>query len=322
MNRIVKQRGLPGTWSPEPEAYESQHAWLARKAAAEGFVLLKNEAHILPLKPGCSVALYGAGASKTVKGGTGSGDVNERYSVSIFEGLKRAGLSVTTEAWITAYERCYDQARAAWKQSILDKLHGSMRELDFFSAYSTTPFFTPVGDAVSPTETDTAIYVLSRVAGEGADRFAAPGDYFLRPEEHQMLADICAIYPRVILLVNTGGVVDLSFLDEFPQIQALLVISQPGMEGGNAVADVLLGKVNHSGKRTPGLTAMRTTPTPLHSPTTTATSSKSGMKRESMWATAILTPSVSLCATASARVSPIPPSPGRQPHPRSAPTVP
>ena len=250
MNRIVKQRGLPGTGNPEPEAYELQHAALARKAAAEGFVLLKNEAHTLPLKPGCSVALYGAGASKTVKGGTGSGDVNERYSVSIYEGLKRAGLSVTTEAWIAAYDRRYDQARAAWKQSILDKVHGSAQEMDFFSAYSTTPFSTPVGDAVSPTETDTAIYVLSRVAGEGADRFAAPGDYFLRPEEHQMLADICAVYSRVILLVNTGGVVDLSFLDEFPQIQALLVISQPGMEGGNAVADVLLGKVNPSGKLT------------------------------------------------------------------------
>ena len=250
MKRIVLPRSLTGTVNPEPQAYEIQHAALARKAAAEGFVLLKNEADTLPLKPGKPVALYGAGASRTIKGGTGSGDVNERYSVSIYEGLKNAGLSITTEAWIAAYDRCYDQARAAWKQEILEKAAGGPKGLEFFFAYSTTPFLSPVGDAVVPTDTDTAIYVLSRVAGEGADRFAAPGDYFLQPEEHQMLADICAVYPRVILLVNTGGVVDLSFLDEFPQIQALLVISQPGMEGGNAVADVLLGKVNPSGKLT------------------------------------------------------------------------
>ena len=122
----------------------------------------------------------------------------------------------------------------------------------FFDVYSTTPFIMPTGDPVKKPEegenTDIAIYVLSRVAGEGADRNAAAGDYYLKEDEHQMLADLCAYYKDVIVVVNAGGQVELSFMDEFENIKALLVIVQPGMEGGNAFADVISGKVNPSGK--------------------------------------------------------------------------
>lgn len=250
--RKIISFSLPGIPTPEPQDWEITHAALARKAAADGIVLLKNDGGMLPLKKGSKIALYGAGAVQTVKGGTGSGDVNERKSVTIAEGLRNAGYSLTTEDWLSQYASLYQAARQAWKGEILRKNAeaGGGGGLDFFIAYSTTPFSLPAGPAVSETDTDTAVYVLSRVAGEGADRQAAPGDYYLSREEHQLLSDICRLYPNVVVILNTGGVMDLSFLEAFPSIRALLYVVQPGMDGGNAVADVLSGAVTPSGKLT------------------------------------------------------------------------
>ena len=104
MMRKIKERSFSGHLSQEPEEYEKIHARISRKAAAEGIVLLKNEDRLLPVRKGSRIALFGAGASRTVKGGTGSGDVNERESVSIFRGLKDAGYVITTEEWIAEYE--------------------------------------------------------------------------------------------------------------------------------------------------------------------------------------------------------------------------
>ena len=252
MTRILKERSFSGTTNPEIQPWETEHRKVARRAAAEGIVLLKNEDHILPLKRGSSVAIYGAGAGKTIKGGTGSGDVNEREKISICQGMKNAGFQVTTENWIESYEKIYDKARQDWKNDILSRAGEGADTMDFFAVYSTTPFIMPAGDPIRKPEegenTDTAIYVLSRVAGEGADRNADKGDYYLKDEEYQMLSDICTYYRDIIVIINAGAQVDLSFMDEFSNIKALLSIVQPGMEGGNAVADILSGKVNPSGK--------------------------------------------------------------------------
>lgn len=250
MTRILKERAFSGTTDPEVQPWETEHRKVARRAAAEGIVLLKNEDNLLPLKAGSNVALYGAGAGRTIKGGTGSGDVNERENVSVFQGIKNAGFQVTTEDWIASYDKIYENARQEWKRSILSKTGEGADTMDFFSVYSTTPFKMPAGDQVQkPAEdADTAIYVLSRIAGEGSDRTADKGDYYLSDDEYQILADICAYYKNVIVLINAGAQVDLSFMDEFENIKALLVIVQPGMEGGNAVADILSGKANPSGK--------------------------------------------------------------------------
>lgn len=250
MTRILKERAFSGTTDPEVQPWETEHRKVARRAAAEGIVLLKNEDNLLPLKAGSNVALYGAGAGRTIKGGTGSGDVNERENVSVFQGIKNAGFQVTTEDWIASYDKIYENARQEWKRSILSKTGEGADTMDFFSVYSTTPFKMPAGGQVQkPAEdADTAIYVLSRIAGEGSDRTADKGDYYLSDDEYQILADICAYYKNVIVLINAGAQVDLSFMDEFENIKALLVIVQPGMEGGNAVADILSGKVNPSGK--------------------------------------------------------------------------
>lgn len=250
MTRILKERAFSGTTDPEVQPWETEHRKVARRAAAEGIVLLKNEDNLLPLKAGSNVALYGAGAGRTIKGGTGSGDVNERENVSVFQGIKNAGFQVTTEDWIASYDKIYENARQEWKRSILSKTGEGADTMDFFSVYSTTPFKMPAGDQVQkPAEdADTAIYVLSRIAGEGSDHTADKGDYYLSDDEYQILADICAYYKNVIVLINAGAQVDLSFMDEFENIKALLVIVQLGMEGGNAVADILSGKVNPSGK--------------------------------------------------------------------------
>ncbi len=253
MARTIRKRNLTGVPFTEPRPYEARHAEIAREAAEEGIVLLENKGDVLPLKPGSRVALFGAGAVRTIKGGTGSGDVNERDTVSIYRGMTDAGFQITTTEWIRAFEKEYEESRAAWKKEIVAdatvrKTRGEFNA--FFKAYSARQYAMPSGPAVYKTGTDTAVFVISRVAGENADRRAAEKDYYLSVTEYGMLTDLCALYAKVIVLVNAGGVIDLSFMDELPAIKALLVISQPGMAGGHAVANILKGAVCPSGKLT------------------------------------------------------------------------
>lgn len=249
--RIMKKRTFSGTTSNAVTERETINRKTARAAASEGMVLLKNEDHVLPLKPGTKVALYGGGASKTVKGGTGSGDVNERESVSIYEGMKAAGYVITTENWIRDYDERYEKARIEWRDYILEKSKGMEDStVDFFNVYSTTPFVRPEGMPAEKTDADYAFFILSRVAGEGADRFAAQGDYLLTEYEEKLLEDICTYYENVVVVINTGGLMDLSFMDKYSNIKALVQMVQAGMEGGNAFADLISGKVTPSGKMT------------------------------------------------------------------------
>lgn len=158
-----------GTHQPTPSARERAHAALARRAAASGIVLLKNTG-VLPLEPACSVALFGTGASRTVKGGIGSGDVNNRANVSIFQGLQAAGLTITSTSWIADYEARYKAARAAWKAQVLE---AAKQVENPFDAYASHPFVLPQGRPVLPQDVEGAsvvVYVLSRISGEGKDR--------------------------------------------------------------------------------------------------------------------------------------------------------
>lgn len=244
--RTMKKRYFSGTQDVALSLREAVNRLTAAKAASEGMVLLKNEGHLLPLKTGTKLALYGAGASKTIKGGTGSGDVNERERVSIYQGLKNAGYEITTGDWIADYDRRYEEARKRWRDGILEK--GKETGGNFFDIYSRTPFDIPEGKKIEKTDAETALYILSRIAGEGADRFCRPGDYLLADGEKQQLADICSMYAHVAVVINTGGLVDLSFMDEYENIDVLLQIVQPGMEAGSAFADLISGKTVPSGK--------------------------------------------------------------------------
>lgn len=250
--RTMKKRPFYGTTTQEVAAYEAPHRAVSRKAAAEGIVLLKNENEALPLAKGSKIALYGAGATHMIKGGTGSGDVNEREVPTIYQCLLDAGYTVTSKDWIDAYDKIYTEARIAWRDDIIQRTKGDDSEdsLAFFYVYSGSPFFIPDGPDVSKTDADTAIYVLSRVAGEGADRFNKPGDYYLTGQEEKNIEDICKFYEKVILVINTGGLVDLSFADKYQNICSIVQLVQPGMEGANALVDVISGKVTPSGKLT------------------------------------------------------------------------
>jgi beta-glucosidase len=251
----IKPRNLTGTTSVEPREYEAVHAAIAKEAAIEGVVLLENKDNVLPLKAGSKLAVFGAGAAKTIKGGTGSGDVNERYAVTIAEGLLNSGLDVTTKKWIDDFNEQYMTAKLQWKDAIMAAAKSytgadATGHEGFFYAYSSHQFTAPAGDEAYATDADTAIFAVARIAGESADRNAAPSDYYLSDGEHKLLSDICALYANVIVIVNAGGVIDLSFMDEFSNIKGLLIVSQPGMEGGNAIADVITGKAYPSGKLT------------------------------------------------------------------------
>lgn len=248
----LKEKKLNGTTSEAITEREIKNREIARIAAAEGFVLLKNENDLLPVTTEKKIALYGAGANHTIKGGTGSGDVNERASVSIYQGMLNAGYQITTTDWIQAYDQEFDEAKLAWKNEIFAKVKTGK---NFFEAYSATQFGYPCGEtidveAAKADGADVAIYVLSRVAGENADRHEIEGDYLITAQEKALLAQICEAYKNVVLVVNTGGILDLGFVTEFDNIYSIIQFVQAGMEGGNAFADVFSGKVSPSGKMT------------------------------------------------------------------------
>lgn len=242
-----------GASNSEKTQRELAHEALARRAAAEGFVLLKNDG-ALPLQTR-KIALYGPGSRMTVKGGLGSGDVRERHSVSIEEGLKNAGFSFPTTLWMDRFERKYHDALGSWKAGVEEKIKGfspvqAMKMFDVIhSIPQPLPACTPILADELTEETDTAVYVLARQAGEGGDRRCEKGDYLLSDIEEESLKLLSAYYKHLILILNCGSVIDLSILEK-ARIDAVLFYAQGGMEGGDALADVLTGKVNPSGKLT------------------------------------------------------------------------
>ncbi|MCR4590821.1 MAG: glycoside hydrolase family 3 C-terminal domain-containing protein [Lachnospiraceae bacterium] len=240
-----------GFSTAEEQPHERVHRKVAYEAATEGIVLLENKENVLPLSEGAKIALYGRGASKTIKGGTGSGDVNERETISVYQGMKNAGFDIVNEQWIEDYNREYEEKRLLWRDALLkEAAEAEKNGGSFFETYAARPFPAPEGAEPEKEDCDTAVYVISRTAGEAADRRNIPGDYYLTEEEDGFLDDLCRLYDRVIVILNTGAVMDLSFMDSHKNICALIFMCQAGMEGGNALADILSGKVSPSGHLT------------------------------------------------------------------------
>ena len=239
-----------GSLQAAPSPREKRHAALARKAAAAGIVLLRNDG-VLPLAPDAPAALFGAGAGHTVKGGIGSGDVNNRANVSLYEGLQEAGVALTSEDWITDYEHRYTAARLSWKEKVLADAKTVENPFD---AYAANPFVLPQGrplQAADLTGAAVALYVISRISGEGKDRTPTAGDYLLSEREAADLRTLDEAGLPLVLILNAGGPVELTdLLEEYRHPLAVLQISQPGQQGGEAVADILLGKAVPEGKLT------------------------------------------------------------------------
>ena len=233
--------------SPEVTVSERSHSDSIRRIAGECMVLLENDG-VLPLSGPQKVALYGNGARATVKGGTGSGEVNSRDSVSVEQGLEEAGFEITSKQWLAEQDRVIQAEYSAYMADVHQRAE-AMGIPDFFVVFN--EHFIP--KALAPfqqAEGDVAIYVLGRNSGEGSDRFAEEGDYELTQAEVALLTALGRNYKKVIVLLNLGGVINAATLKAIPGLSAMLLISQSGNMGGHIVADVLLGKSIPSGRLT------------------------------------------------------------------------
>lgn len=230
---------------------ELDNLQIAYQAACESIVLLKNEG-VLPLSAR-RVALYGSGVTRTIKGGTGSGEVNERHSVTILEGMEDRGFEVASRKWLDDFESGMDAAREAYREEKRKRLNifKPRSVMDMLMENFRTPSGRPITqEDVQESATDSCIYVVSRQAGEGGDRKMEKGDYLLTDEELSHIRFCAANYAKFILVINGGSAVDLGFTREIDGIGAILFICQLGTEGGHAFADVISGVVTPSGKLT------------------------------------------------------------------------
>ncbi len=223
--------------------YETDHKNRVREIAPECMVLLKSDGSF-PLAQAGQIALYGNGARRTFKGGRGSADVNVKSYPTVEDGLKNAGFSITTEYWMEAYEKARMKANIGFRAWLKDKI--SEEGMDMLMENLSIVMPEPDYDIPLTGEGDTAVYVLSRLCGEGADRQAVPGDLLMSETEIRDILTLQQQYPKFLLVLNTGCVVDMSPVAE--QVSNILLLSQLGMTVGDSLADVILGKAYPSGK--------------------------------------------------------------------------
>ena len=240
----MKTRALK---TPKIRRFEEPHARISRMAATEGIVLLENNG-ILPLEKGGSIALYGKGAEYTIKGGSGSGEVNSRHNVSIREGLESAGYTIATDRWLSDYDNDYVAKKEAFR-TMMRKKSGFMN-LSTLEYVMNNPFQSPEGmlitDKYLANPEVPCIYVISRQAGESMDRMPEKGDFLFSDRETENLNICRRHYRRLILVINVGGYMDLSPIDKIKP-DAVIFFCQQGAQGGHAFADILTGDVTPSG---------------------------------------------------------------------------
>ena len=226
------------------QQYETDHLNYVLDHAGECTVLLKSDGKFPLEKPG-KIAAFGAGVRYTVKGGTGSGEVNTRETYTIEQGLERNGFEITSRKWLDAY----DQVRAKAKKEFIKKIKAeAKKEHQNAVMYAMGKNMTePDHNLVIPVEGDTAIYVVSRMSGEGSDRAPVEGEVLLAKSEIRDILELNKKYDRFMLVLNVGGVIDLSPVMD---VSNILILSQLGIDNGRILADILTGKQNPSGKLT------------------------------------------------------------------------
>lgn len=236
---------VAATTDPSISDREIKHKTAAKNIAAQGMVLLENKEQTLPISgiDGTKVALFGQGVYNTIKGGTGSGAVNQRNNVTVRQGFENAGYNIVNAAFI-------DQMESLWRQD-----GGGSGGGMWGGSWTNERTYADVEGAVESVQaaaqaTDTAIYVIARNSGEGSDRKPTAGDYLLSADEEANLTLLGKTFDKVIVVLNVGGIIDTKFFDEIEGLDAMLLMSQAGMTGGDAVVEVLNGTVNPSGKLT------------------------------------------------------------------------
>ena len=214
-----------------------KYAELARRVAAEGSVLLRNEDGVLPLQKGQKVSIFGRTQFEHYKSGTGSGGmVNAPYVTNITDSLKEDGTVQVNEV-----------LEAQYREWLKD------HPFDIGEGWAMEPWNQeemPVSEELTrqaAEQSDLAIVVLGRTAGEDKDNSAAEGSYLLTAAEEEILRNVCNAFARTIVVLNVGNIMDMKWVDRY-QPQAVLYVWQGGQEGGRATVDVLTGKVNPGGK--------------------------------------------------------------------------
>lgn len=221
------------------------HAEVTRQSATEGMVLLENRNATLPLGGEVKkVALFGCTSYDFVAGGTGSGNVNRAYTVSLLEGLKNGGYQVDSRM-----QPLYEQHIAAENE------RNRPKDDSPFARFMPLPrpaemVLTPAVLQQQVEANDVALITLGRLSGEFMDRTTQ--DFNLSREENQLIADVCRAFhaagKKVVVVLNIGGVIETASWKALPD--AILLAWQAGQEGGNSVADILSGKASPSGKLT------------------------------------------------------------------------
>ncbi len=209
----------------------------ARKAQAEGIVMLENRGGALPLPEGAHIALFGRAQFHYYKSGTGSGGmVNADHVTGVREAI------LARDAYVL--DPAVEEAYAAWLPS---------HPFDPGTDWNDIPTFqeemVPDEELVrgAAARSEAAIVIIGRTAGEELDNTAAPGSYLLTEQEERLLEMVCAHFARTIVLLNVGNIIDMKWVSKY-RPSAVLYIWQGGQEGGNGVLDVLLGEVAPSGK--------------------------------------------------------------------------
>lgn len=211
-----------------------KHVELSRKVACEGMVLLENNG-LLPLKEHTTVALFGIGSIDYVKGGGGSGMVFCEYVRNIYEGFLCKSPNVSVYEPVTKYY--YDYAVSRLSEYDGDRIFSEIDvPADLLQA--------------AAENADVAVITIHRFSLEAQDRSSEKGDFYLTDCEQKMVDDVTAAFEHTVVVLNVGGMIDVSWIKNNPKIDAALLAWQAGMEGGLAVADILCGDVNPSGKLT------------------------------------------------------------------------
>lgn len=239
--RTPRFKGYPYSNKPDLQA----HAEVTRQSATEGMVLLENRNATLPLGGEVKkVALFGCTSYDFVAGGTGSGNVNRAYTVSLLEGLKNGGYQVDSRM-----QPLYEQHIAAENE------RNRPKDDSPFARFMPLPrpaemVLTPAVLQQQVEANDVALITLGRLSGEFMDRTTQ--DFNLSKEENQLIADVCRAFhaagKRVVVVLNVGGVIETASWKALPD--AILLAWQAGQEGGNSVTDILSGKASPSGKLT------------------------------------------------------------------------
>ena len=252
LNLIEKSPRFQGyKFSNKPDL--KAHAEVTRQSAAEGMVLMKNGG-VLPFTEKIkNVALYGITSYDFIAGGTGSGNVNHAYVVSLLDGLKNGGYTVSDDLK-TAYETYLNDCKAAKEKEIaeMEKKDKQAAMLARFMPGSlpAEKLFSADELAKQAEASDIAVITLGRISGEFLDRNIA--NFNLSDSERKLVEQVCDVYHKankqVVVLLNIGGVIETASWKELPD--AILCAWQAGQEGGNSVVDVLSGKQSPSGKFT------------------------------------------------------------------------